>query len=174
MNIKMALLPLIGVVALLATACTEEGDTIVQAGAAPVSGISATGTGEAFGEPDVMVVNVGVSAQRDSIAAAREAAATAQTAVIDALKKNGVAEKDIQTVQFNVNPQYDFRRRHPGKSCGYEVSNVVTAKVRDLDKAGAAIDAATRGRRQRRRCAGPVSSASTTRRSCRSRRASRP
>jgi len=62
--------------------------------------------------------------------------------VIDALKKNGVAEKDIQTVQFNVNPQYDFRGGTQ-QIVGYEVSNVVTAKVRDLAKAGAAIDAAT-------------------------------
>jgi hypothetical protein len=144
MNLKLAVIPLIGAVALLATACSDNGDTIVQTGNAPVTGVNATGTGEAVGKPDVMVLTVGVSAQRASVGEAREAAAAAQKGVIDALKKNGVAEKDIQTVQFNVSPQYDFNSLRGGqKIIGYIVSNVVRAKVRDLDKAGAAIDAAT-------------------------------
>jgi uncharacterized protein YggE len=141
MNLKMALIPFLGVVALLATACTQQGDTLVQAGGAPLSGITATGTGEAFGEPDVMVVYIGVSATRDGVVAARDAAAAAQTAVIASLKRNGVADKDIQTVQFSVNPQYDFRTGAQ-QITGYQVSNVVSAKVRDLAKAGVTIDAA--------------------------------
>jgi len=144
MNLKLAMIPLIGAVAFLATACSEKGDTIVQTGNAPVSGINATGVGEAVGTPDVMVLTVGVSAQRASVGEAREAAAAAQKNVIDALKKNGVAEKDIQTVQFSVSPEYDFSGlRGDQKIIGYNVSNVVRAKIRDLDKAGAAIDAAT-------------------------------
>jgi uncharacterized protein YggE len=105
-------------------------------------GISASGTGTAVGEPDVMLLTVGVSAQRDSVAEAREAAATAQTAVIEALKDNGVAEEDIQTVQFSVNPQYNYRNETP-EIIGYLVSNVVTAKVHDLDSAGDVVDATT-------------------------------
>ena len=90
------------------------------------------------------MLNVGVSVQRDTIAEAREAAAGAQTAVIDALKDSGVDGDDIQTVQFSINPQYDFSRLDNSREIvGYVVSNVVTAKVRDLDKAGDAIDAAT-------------------------------
>jgi uncharacterized protein YggE len=141
MNLKAVCLALAIPLALLATACGDSGDTYVQTGNAPVTGINAIGTGEAFGEPDVLVVNVGVSAERASIAEAREAAAGAQRGVVDALKRNGVAEKDIQTVQFSVNPQYDFRGGNQ-QIIGYQVSNVVTAKVRDLAKAGATIDAA--------------------------------
>jgi uncharacterized protein YggE len=141
MNLKAVCLALAIPLAPLATACGDSGDTYVQTGNAPVTGINAIGTGEAFGEPDVLVVNVGVSAERASIAEAREAAAGAQRGVVDALKRNGVAEKDIQTVQFSVNPQYDFRGGNQ-QIIGYQVSNVVTAKVRDLAKAGATIDAA--------------------------------
>jgi uncharacterized protein YggE len=141
MRLKTAFLALTGSLILLATACGDSGDTYVQTGTAPVTGINATGTGEAFGEPDVLIVNVGVSAQRDSIAGAREAAAAAQKGVIDSLKRNGVADKDIQTIQFSVNPQYDFRSGSQ-QIIGYVVSNVVTAKIRDLAKAGATIDAA--------------------------------
>jgi len=143
MNRKMGMLALIGGLALLATACTEKGDTIVQTGNVQQTGVSATGTGEAVGKPDVMVLTIGVSAQRTSIEAAREAAAAAQKGVIDALKANGVAEKDIQTVQFSVSPQYDYSSSRGPRLTGYVVSNVVSAKVRNLDKAGSAIDAAT-------------------------------
>jgi uncharacterized protein YggE len=140
-NVKLPLLLLAGALAVVTLACSG-GDTVIHTGNAPVTGINATGTGEAIGEPDVLVLTVGVSAQRASIAEAREAAAAAQTAVLEALKQNGVADKDIQTVQFNVNPQYDFRSESR-EIIGYEVSNVVTAKVRDLSKASSAIDAAT-------------------------------
>jgi uncharacterized protein YggE len=141
MNSKTVFLALIAPLILLATACGDNGDTYVQTGNAPVTGINAMGTGEAFGEPDVLIVNIGVSAQRASIAEAREAAAAAQQGVIDSLKRNGVAAKDIQTIQFSVNPQYDFRSGSQ-QITGYVVSNVVTAKIRDLAKAGTAIDAA--------------------------------
>lgn len=143
MNPKALLIPLLAGLAFLAIACTG-GDTYVAADNTGQTGVNATGTGTAVGKPDVMVLTIGVSAQRDSIAAAREAAASAQTGVIEALKDNGVDEKDIQTVQFNVSPQYDYSRLNgQGEIIGYVVSNVVTAKVRDLDKAGEAIDAAT-------------------------------
>jgi hypothetical protein len=142
-NWKLAFLPLAAGLALLAAACTG-GDTNVYSDGIAPTGVSATGSGEAVGEPDVMVLTVGVSAEREAIEEAREAAAVAQTGVIDALKAAGVAERDIQTVQFNVSPQYDFGGPSGrGDVIGYVVSNVVTAKVRNLDNAGAAIDAAT-------------------------------
>ena len=143
MNPKGLLIPLVAGLALLAVAC-DSGDTYVTPDAGAQTGVNATGTGTAVGEPDVMVLTVGVSAQRESIEEAREAAAGAQSAVIQALRDNGVAEEDIQTVQFNVSPQYDFSRLNgQGEIIGYVVSNVVTAKVRELDRAGEAIDAAT-------------------------------
>jgi uncharacterized protein YggE len=101
---------------------------------------SATGTGSVTGKPDVAVLTLGVQARRSTVAAARDAAASAQKGIIDSLKANGVAEKDIQTVQFSVQPQYDYSTTGTPRVTGYVVSNVVTAKIRDLDKAGKAID----------------------------------
>lgn len=144
MNPKILLIPVVAGLAFLAVACDSGGDTYVTANGAGQTGVNATGTGTAYGEPDVMQLRVGVSAQRDSIAEAREAAAAAQTAVIEALKDNGVADEDIQTIQFSINPQYDFSGPDSeGRIVGYVVSNVVSATVRDLDRAGDAIDAAT-------------------------------
>ena len=63
-------------------------------------------------------------------------------AVIDALKAKGVAEKDIQTTNYSIYPEYDYRNDSQVLR-GYRVSNTVSAKIRDLDKAGEVIDAAT-------------------------------
>ena len=143
MKPKAFLITLVAGLALLAVACGD-GDAFVTSGVSGQNGVSASGTGTAVGEPDVMVLNVGVSVERESIAQAREDAASAQAAVIDALKDNGVDEDDIQTVQFSISPRYNFSRLDNEREIvGYVVSNVVTAKVRDLDKAGDVIDVAT-------------------------------
>ncbi len=66
------------------------------------------------------------------------ATTSAATALINALKAQGVAAKDIQTVDLNVSPTFDKNFR----VTGYSASNTVTAKLRDLSKAGEVIDAA--------------------------------
>lgn len=142
MNLRHLIVPAVAAVALLAVACDNGGDTIVQ-NQGP-SGVSSTGTGRAFGEPDVAIVNVGVNVQRPTVAQARDDAAVAQQAVIDSLRDNGVADEDIQTVGFSVHPQYNYPPDRPqGEIVGYVVSNVVTAKIRDLDTTGDVLDAAT-------------------------------
>ena len=141
MKLKHLILPAVGLVALLAVAC-DGGDTIVQS--TNQGGISATGTGRAFGEPDIAIINVGVNVQRETVEEARNDAAEAQEAVISSLKDNGVDEEDIQTVGFSVYPQYDYSAARPqGQIVGYVVNNVVTAKIRDLDTTGEVIDDAT-------------------------------
>jgi uncharacterized protein YggE len=142
MNLKVLVIPAVAGLALLAAACSG-GDTFVTSDLSGQGGISASGTGTATAEPDVMFLTVGVSVERESIAEAREDAASAQTAVIDALKGIGVDDNDIQTVGFSINPVYEFSRLDERELVGYVVNNVVSAKIRDLDRAGEAIDAAT-------------------------------
>jgi uncharacterized protein YggE len=144
MKRKFLILPLLAVTAALALACTGKGDTIVQTSSQNVNGVSATGEGIVTGKPDVAVLTVGVQARRNTVADARDAAAAAQKGIIDSLKSNGVADKDIQTVQFSVQPQYDYSKAGSPTITGYIVSNVVRAKIRDLDKAGKAIDDAVK------------------------------
>ena len=105
--------------ALLAVACGDKGDTIVQTSSQNLSGVSATGTGRAVGEPDVVVLTVGVNVERETVEQARTDAATAQQAVIDSLKANGVQDKDVQTVHFSVQPQYDYRNGTTPRIIGY-------------------------------------------------------
>jgi uncharacterized protein YggE len=144
MKLPQVLIPALGLIALLAVACDSGGDTIVQT-SNNVNGVTANGTGKVYGEPDVAVITVGVKVQRDTVEQARSDAADAQNAVIDSLKANGVKDEDVQTVQFSVYPQYDYSKDNSSPEIvGYVVSNVVTAKVRDLDTTGKAIDDATK------------------------------
>ena len=103
--------------------------------------IHVTGNGSVVGEPDIATLNLGVSVEKKTVAEAREAAAVAMTAVLDALKARGIAENDIQTERFSIYPQYDYTEN--GRVLrGYSVNNTVSAKVRALETLSGVIDAA--------------------------------
>jgi len=127
-----------GALAFLSLGCTE---TTVLPSEREAPGITVSGSGEASGEPDVAVLSLGVEARADSVGAAREQAANSMDAMLDALKQGGVEEKDIQTTRFNVQPVYDFSNNKQ-ELIGFTVSNIVTAKIRQIDDTGDLIDAA--------------------------------
>lgn len=101
--------------------------------------VHVTGSGSVIGEPDIATLNLGVSAEKASVEDAREAAASAMTSVIESLKANDVAEKDIQTENFSIYPQYDYTDN--GRVLrGYRVNNTVSTKVRELESLSDIID----------------------------------
>ncbi len=138
------LLVLLALSAVVLAACGAEG-SVSGFGAgdgSTTNGINVTGQGRVFGTPDTLTLNLGVAVVRPTVnAATTEAAAKAQ-AIIDALKANGVAEADIQTANYAIWPEYDYSGQTQ-RLVGYRVSNDLTVKVRDLDKAGDILDAAT-------------------------------
>ncbi len=106
------------------------------------SGLTVHGHAERKVRPDIAYVEVGVVTQaRDSSQAVTDNA-THATALMDALKKAGVADKDIQTQSYGVQPQYDYNTS-PAVLTGYQVTNTVQVTVRDLARVGKIIDAAT-------------------------------
>ncbi len=108
----------------------------------PEHTISVSGTGRVFLQPDVADVQVGVSITKPTVKGAREAAATAMTGVLAALRKAGIADRDIQTTILSLQPTYDYRdQAAPPRVTGYQLTNAVRATVRDLDALGEAIDA---------------------------------
>lgn len=106
------------------------------------AGIAVSGKGEVEGRPDSLQIEVGVSARRDSVAQATNDAAVEAQAVIDALVGGGVAEEDIQTRSLSVYPEYDYPQNGQPRLRGYVFTNTVAATLRNLDDAGAVIDAA--------------------------------
>jgi hypothetical protein len=62
-------------------------------------------------------------------------------ALTQALRRAGVAERDIQTSNVSVNPQYVYQEGEAPRISGYQAQNMVTVKVRNLDNLGRVIDA---------------------------------
>ena len=101
--------------------------------------IRVAGNGSVAGDPDVVVLSIGVSVERDSVKQARTDAAEAMAGVIESLKGNGLLDPDIQTQHFSIQQRFDYvtgRREFRG----YSVTNTVSAKIRDLDAVGSVID----------------------------------
>jgi len=106
-------------------------------------GIWVTGTGKVSIVPDIVTVDIGAEVVQTSIADAQSQSAEAMNKIMAALTSNGVAETDIQTREFSIHEvrKWDYDTDQSVLS-GYRVTNMVTAKIRDIDKAGSIIDAA--------------------------------
>jgi uncharacterized protein YggE len=106
--------------------------------------VTVSGTGDVSVAPDVADVMLGVSVTKPTVKDARDAAATSMTAVLEAVKKDGVADKDITTVNLSLNPVYDYSSNgSTPRLTGYQYSNTIKVTVRDLTKVPAVVDDAT-------------------------------
>src|SRR5581483_8024750 len=104
----------------------------------PTPYIAVTGEGRVFVDPDLAVASIGVDITASSLTTATQLANTTMTAVIDAIKAQGVDAKDIQTSSYNIYPiTNQSQEGATPEITGYHVSNIVTIKVRQLDKLGA-------------------------------------
>jgi uncharacterized protein len=110
----------------------------------PPRGLTLTGVGEVRARPDLAVVRVGVVSQAATARAALDDNNEAMRAVMAALQDRGIAERDMQTSQFTVQPRYrhDQTGEAPPRIDGYEVSNQLAVTVRDLDALGPVLDQA--------------------------------
>ena len=102
-------------------------------------GITVNATGEVKAKPDIAYITLGVTTQSADAAAAAEDNASKTTAVIDALKKVGIKQSDIETTGYSVSPIMDYKKS-PAVIVGYNVANQVRVTVRDLDRIGSLID----------------------------------
>lgn len=103
--------------------------------------LSLTATGESTRVPDIAVISAGVVTQAAEARAALTANNSQMTRVVATLKKAGIAERDIQTSNINLNPQYSYEERKAPQLIGYQATNTVTVKLRKLAGAGDVIDA---------------------------------
>lgn len=103
--------------------------------------LNLSASGESKVAPDLATITLGVQTDGATAAGAMGANAAQMTKVIAALRKAGIAERDIQTSNLSVNPQYVYVENNPPKLNGYQASNQVTIQVRDLAKLGQTVDA---------------------------------
>ena len=131
----------LGAAPALAQPAPMEGDAAFRATTLTLSSYGETRTA-----PDQATITMGVTTQAPTAAAALAGNRAKMTAVISAIRAQGVAERDIQTSGLDLSPQYTYPNRTAGASgpprvTAYQVSNQVTVLVRDLSKLGPAVDA---------------------------------
>jgi len=111
--------------------------------------LNVTAEGSSTQTPDMALFSAGVTTQGTTASAALAENSTRMTQVIAALKRAGIAERDIQTSNLNLSPVYAPPKRLPDGSVedqgqtiiGYQVSNTVSVKQRKLSDYGKVIDA---------------------------------
>lgn len=111
--------------------------------AVPADGtlLSVSASAEVKRAPDVATLSAGVVTQAADANSAMRANAEQMQKVMAAIRAAGIADKDIQTSGINLNPQYRYAENQPPAITGYQASNNVNLKVRDLDKLGKVLDA---------------------------------
>lgn len=128
---------LIAILALVITLTVSGPAQAQPTGAAVVPQVTVVGRGEVTAQPDTAYVQIGVETQAETTQAALEQNNTQTAAVIARLKELGIDEQDIQTSNFNIYATYDERG---SRITGYNVSNTVSVKIRNLEQTGALLD----------------------------------
>lgn len=114
--------------------------------------ISVSGEGEAVAVPDIAEVSFSINQEAKDAASARKLVDEKMKAIHAFLKESGIADKDIKTTGYNLNPKYEWKQTTPlvpcvsGYGCppvdgkqvlvGYEVTQSVDIRVRKIDDAG--------------------------------------
>ncbi|HEX6073125.1 MAG TPA: SIMPL domain-containing protein [Sphingomicrobium sp.] len=130
---------MLGAATIPAAAEAQQTPTFTQAISGTRLDISATG--EATRVPDVAVVSTGVVTRAATARAALEQNAQRMERVRAALKRAGIPDRDIQTSNISLNPEYRYAENQPPKLVGYTASNQLSVRFRDIAKTGDIIDA---------------------------------
>jgi uncharacterized protein YggE len=126
-----------------AAAMLVGGSALAQAGQPLITGtrLDITAEGAVNRTPDLALVSAGVVTQAPTANAAMRDNAARMAATVAALKRAGVADRDIQTAAISLNPQYRYADNKPPEITGYQASNQVSVRFRDIKKAGSILDA---------------------------------
>lgn len=106
-----------------------------------LSRLTVSGQGEARVAPDMATIQMGVTTQAASAAEAMRQNSTQQTAVIEALTGAGVETADIQTSGLNLTPMMDYGEGRAPAVTGYQASNMVAVRIKDVARLGEVLDA---------------------------------
>jgi uncharacterized protein YggE len=130
---------MLGAALLAAPAAAQPAQSITQS----ITGtrLDVNATGEVTRVPDVAVISAGVVTKSSTAQAALQQAAARMERVRAALKSAGVADRDIQTSNINLEPQYVYENNQPPRLTGYSATNQLSIRFRDIANAGKILDA---------------------------------
>lgn len=114
--------------------------------------ITVTESGEIYARPDLAVVNFSVVTEKKTVEEALAENTKNMNGIIDFAKNQGVEEKDLKTAGFNIYPRYEWYEKecltYPCPAgervlVGYEVTQTLEVKIRDMTKIGEILQGAT-------------------------------
>lgn len=106
----------------------------------PVPTLTLSAEGRSLRAPDLAEMSGGVVTAAPTASGAMTGNATRMTAVVAAIRRAGVAERDIQTAGISLQPQYRYDQNQPPVLTGYQASNTVTLRLRKLNEVGRLLD----------------------------------
>ncbi len=105
------------------------------------SSFDVTGEGQVTSIPDEAKVSLGISVEKSTVTSAQKEINQIINSIIDALKDKGIKKEDIKTINYSVNPRYDYRQDR--QITGYLANATIQVTFKDFDKLNEAIDSAT-------------------------------
>lgn len=127
----------------LLAAALPAGQALAQPPAATIAGtrLDIVATGEVTRVPDIVRIGAGVVTQAPSAVEAIRQNAARMERVRAALARAGIAPRDIQTSNVNLQPDYRYAENQPPQLTGYRASNQVSVRFRDIAASGRILDA---------------------------------
>jgi uncharacterized protein YggE len=130
---------MLGAAALSTPAAAQQAPSITQTIAG--TRLDITATGEVTRVPDVAIITAGVVTKSATASGAIQEAANRMQRVLAALKRAGVEDRDIQTSNVSLNPEYRYPENQSPQLTGYSASNQLTIRFRDIRNSGKILDA---------------------------------
>lgn len=104
--------------------------------------VSFSGEGEVYVKPDMGLVTLSVTNEARDVSSATKENTKRTNNIISFLKNNGVEEKDIKTTDFSIDPRYDYLESGKRVLSGYQITQSVQVKIRDIDSVGTILEGA--------------------------------
>lgn len=139
--IRLAALALVAMLPATSMAGAQTAPTVEPMVPAAGTVLDVNAEGRTTRVPDVATIRAGVVTQGATAAAALSDNAARMARVLASLKKAGVAARDIATASVALSPQYRYADNQPPAVTGYQASNNVSVRFRDVSKSGAILDA---------------------------------
>jgi uncharacterized protein YggE len=111
-------------------------------GEVPQRTISVNGSGKVTLDPDIARINIGVHTEDTDAQSAVSENTTQTQAVVSALRRAGIAERDLRTSNFSIYPRQDYDRDGELLGITYIVDNTIQVTIRDIATVGEILDAA--------------------------------
>lgn len=142
MGILMAVLLVVLIIYLLAiTRNAFTANTFIGRSDERIYTITITGEGKVTAIPDIAQISLGLRTESKTVAVAQRENTDKMNNIISTLGKLGVDKEDIKTSNYNIFPRYDYIRDKGQILRGYEVSQSVIVKIRNLESVGEVIEA---------------------------------